>query len=386
MLGIILILSWLATATCQAPTPPTMPLFTLPPNFTYPNGTCGTQANGYSCSKTNISGQTCQCDLPCLERRPIDCCSDFVMCQTLCVNVGGCNSTVVPGQECQCDRLCDTDGRQDCCPDKDDVCGVYVPPTVTIVVRDCNVLGCGNASTNCSCAADCQQPLALLKCCDNFPVVCPNLATTMMVTTAPITTTPPPNQNCTEAAIRGACEVTTPGYACYCNADCARTNSCCDSFASSSCNIPKKPTQNCTALGAQNKCVFNSAASCQCIPSCEFAIGDSACCPDYNSSACVPTTGTVPPTTTPQTLCSVVGCEFNDPQAPCRCNLECMSNNDCCSDYSTSCTRSLPSRPWCGDRAPADQCRFIPARENATLQCQCDTNCYLFSGKFPALS
>lgn len=370
---------WVAFSAGQT----TQPLFTTPPGFQFPNGTC-VQPGGFGCVPRNLTF-TCQCDSACIERRPIDCCSDFNSCLGFCSNFRSCNSSgPVAGQRCQCDAGCGEAGRDDCCVDQESFCGLPTePPTGngTGMVSLCMDIGCNNSTTSCSCRSDCLSNMTLA-CCPDFQVYCPNLLPTLLITTQPPTSPALLVRNCTQAAIERSCELNSTAFACSCNPMCASTNSCCPSFASSSCNPPTMFMQNCTALGLENQCVFNASAACQCDPGCVGAIGTSACCPDFNQSSCVATLPTMLPTSPLPTLCALHGCMFNDPQAPCRCNLECMSNNDCCSDYTTFCARALPARPWCSDRSPADQCKFTSSNSTTPLQCQCDPNCHIFISKF----
>ena len=350
------------------------------PTITYPPGTCG--PSQYNCSITPRPGQICFCDLDCLDRTPPDCCMDFYTCLGFCSQYQTCDAVApVPGQKCQCFAGCTNNadgGPNECCIDQADVCGENATLPVPTVTSTCDSIGCGNSSSNCSCSVGCMQNSS---CCIDFSVRCAALIPTTIVTTV-VVTTQPPVQNCTALALRNACESRIPGYACYCNQECAKTNTCCPSYNQSPCKPVPLPLNNCTAAGLANRCAFNDSFSCQCDPGCESAIGNSACCPGYRNSTCVPTVPTMPPTTPMKTLCVNEGCMFSDTMAPCRCDSACKTNNDCCDDYDAVCVAVIPPppRPWCADRTVSEQCLFV--KDNSSLRCQCDPTCHLFTGEY----
>ena len=371
----------LAMSQMGAGQPTGQPVFTTPPGYSFPAGSCGASP-GYACGPFSV-GHTCQCDAGCFARTPIDCCSDFSTLCVFCRIYQGCNATSpVPGQSCQCDSKCLADNRDDCCLDYEEVCNP-APPTAPVIVLPslCDLIGCGNVTTNCSCQSNCLQPTAK-PCCIDFTTKCPGLIPTTAATTIPATTAPLV-QDCILRASQGLCNTIVPGFICQCNEGCLNSNSCCPSFHNSSCKPAPKPSQNCTALGLQKVCTFNPTASCQCVYGCLQRSGNEVCCADFNQSACNTPPATVPPTTKPPTLCANEGCDFNDPLAPCRCDRDCKAHNDCCSDYDKICSRPPPPRPWCADRRASHQCIFV---SNATVQCQCDPSCKLFFGEKPLQS
>jgi hypothetical protein len=122
---------------------------------------------------------------------------------------------------------------------------------------------------------------------------------------------------------------------------------------------------------------------CQCNRECK---GNGTCCADYRSHCetippppptPAPTTRTT--TTTTEERCADVGCGASyDPDRNCQCHLACVSEKNCCHDYSTECVGPTAEDAPLDSDAPltVDSCEAVGCGElGPPNSCNCHRQC-----------
>lgn len=302
-----------------------------------PRGRCAE----YGCGRSYTEKQDCQCNLQCREHE--NCCEDYeAHCQPLeelqddtdgSCTMYGCGGDFDPGRSCQCNKDCLA--HHSCCGDYGDVCdgGDGGQPE--------SEAGGDGEQPESEAGGDGGQPDSEAPEAEDAPLE-ENVARRY-------------EGSCTQYGCGGAFAAERP---CQCTRECAGDGTCCADFE-----------DTCPDLSVREATKSEDPHSTSITKS-----------EDSSDPAPTPLPTTATSTTTTQERCADVGCGASyDPDRSCQCHLACVSEENCCGDYSTECVGPHASGPHDSD-APllVDSCDAYGCGESHPgQQCQCDRHCGL---------